>query len=47
MHVIRVYWRMLMCSSRPNSVNISNAALFGLKQDLKLVGNQYNDILLI
>ena len=30
-----------------SSVNISNASLFGLKQDLKLEGDQYNTALVI
>lgn len=33
-----------MCMRR---VNISNAALFGLKEDLKLGGNEYNNALVI
>jgi MFS family permease len=41
------YMAMIIFLSFLDRVSVSNAVLYGLQQDLKLVGNQYNTILVI
>ena len=46
-YVSRTILRTLALIPRVDRVNIANAALFGLKQDLKLGGTEYNTALVI